>query len=198
MTSQVSAAWAQGELFVTNFGGASVTVYARTAGGDVAPLRTLTGPNFPRGVAVDPVHNEIVAANIGDSSVTVFARTASGTIVASEPGAAPPGGLVSHAAGGSRGARWSGPGDGQAWIGGSNATPSPPGGVAAGLLAGLEQAHPPISATVARRAHRTGGPGSKNLGRRAPRDPALFKSCGLGSRRGQKEMLSVGPASKMV
>jgi DNA-binding beta-propeller fold protein YncE len=79
------AAWAQeDELFVANFTGHSITVYARTASGNTAPLRTLqgaaTGLNFPRAVAVDSANNELVVANQGTptNSITVYARTASG------------------------------------------------------------------------------------------------------------------------
>ena len=73
-------AFAQDEMFVTN--ATSITVYARTANGNVAPVRTLagaaTGLNFPVGVAVDLVNNELIVANAGNDSVTVYARTASG------------------------------------------------------------------------------------------------------------------------
>ncbi|HXG47799.1 MAG TPA: hypothetical protein VNO52_09255 [Methylomirabilota bacterium] len=60
----------------------SVTVYSRTAHGDVAPLRTIQGPrtrlNQPDGITRDPVSGEIVVANTGDDSVLVFERNASG------------------------------------------------------------------------------------------------------------------------
>jgi hypothetical protein len=75
-------AWAQEELFVANQFGDSITVYARTADGDTAPRRTLTGAstrlNFPMGVVVDTVHDELVVANGSGNSITVYARTASG------------------------------------------------------------------------------------------------------------------------
>lgn len=62
----------------------SLTVYDGDAHGDVAPLRTIAGPlsqiDWPMGVAVDEVNNEIFVANNGDSSVLVFARTASGNV----------------------------------------------------------------------------------------------------------------------
>lgn len=62
----------------------SLTVYDGDAKGDVAPLRTITGPvsqiDWPMGVAVDEVNNEIVVANNGDNSVLVFARTANGNV----------------------------------------------------------------------------------------------------------------------
>jgi DNA-binding beta-propeller fold protein YncE len=51
----------------------SVTVYDGDAKGDVAPLRTIQGPtaqlDWPMGVAVDEVNNEIIVANNGDNSV---------------------------------------------------------------------------------------------------------------------------------
>ena len=66
------------------FVGSSVTVYEGDAKGDVAPLRTITGPqsqiDWPMGVAVDEVNNEIVVANNGDNSVLVFPRTANGDV----------------------------------------------------------------------------------------------------------------------
>jgi hypothetical protein len=72
----------QEELVVTNFTNNSVTVYARTANGNTAPLRTLqgvaTGLSGPVGVALDLVHNELVVTNFTNNSVTVYARTASG------------------------------------------------------------------------------------------------------------------------
>jgi len=78
------AALAQDELFVTNGGGDSVTVYARTANGHTAPLRTIsgaaTGLNGATGLAVDTVNNELVVSNIFGNSVTVYARTANGNV----------------------------------------------------------------------------------------------------------------------
>jgi DNA-binding beta-propeller fold protein YncE len=66
------------------FVASSLTVYDGDAKGDVAPLRTITGPvsqiDWPMGVAVDEVNNEIVVANNGDNSVLVFARTANGNV----------------------------------------------------------------------------------------------------------------------
>ena len=62
----------------------SVTVYDGDAKGDVAPLRTISGPlsqiDWPMGVAVDEVNNEIFVANNGDNSVLVFARSATGNV----------------------------------------------------------------------------------------------------------------------
>lgn len=65
------------ELFVANQYGDSITVYSRTASGNAAPLRTITGPDlFPHGLAPDPVHDELVVAN--SNSIMVYSRTASG------------------------------------------------------------------------------------------------------------------------
>src|SRR5215831_20239568 len=80
----IRAVFAQDELFVTNQGINSVTVYTRTANGNVAPLRTIsggaTGLGFPEGIAVDTVNNEMFVANENSLSVTVYARTANGNV----------------------------------------------------------------------------------------------------------------------
>ena len=73
------------ELLVANSarmdGNSSVTVYSRTANGDTAPLRTLsgaaTGLSVPFGLAVDTVNNELVVGN-WTNSITIYDRTASG------------------------------------------------------------------------------------------------------------------------
>ncbi len=83
------AAWAEDELFVTNVSTNSITVYARTASGNTAPLRTLqgvgTGLRGPEGVAVDLVNNELVVANSSNSSITVTAERQAATPPHSEP-----------------------------------------------------------------------------------------------------------------
>jgi DNA-binding beta-propeller fold protein YncE len=60
----------------------SVTVYSRTAQGDVAPLRIIQGPhthlNQPLGLMKDPVSGELVVANTGDDSVLFFDISANG------------------------------------------------------------------------------------------------------------------------
>jgi DNA-binding beta-propeller fold protein YncE len=75
------AAEAQEELFVAN-GNNSVTVYSRAAGGNIAPLRTLsgatTGLSGPVALALDLTNNELVVANFNTNSVTVYSRTAGG------------------------------------------------------------------------------------------------------------------------
>jgi DNA-binding beta-propeller fold protein YncE len=62
----------------------SVTVYDGDAAGDVAPVRTIAGPqsriDWPMGVAVDEINNELIVANNGDDAVLVFPRTASGDV----------------------------------------------------------------------------------------------------------------------
>jgi hypothetical protein len=78
-------AWAQEELFVANFGATvgagSITVYSRTASGNTAPLRTLSGAATglfnPAGLFVDTINNEMVVGN-SNNSITVYSRTASG------------------------------------------------------------------------------------------------------------------------
>jgi DNA-binding beta-propeller fold protein YncE len=62
----------------------SITVYSRTANGDVAPLRVIRGPrtglSLPMKIFVDEVHNELFVANSGSSSILVFSRTANGDV----------------------------------------------------------------------------------------------------------------------
>jgi DNA-binding beta-propeller fold protein YncE len=62
----------------------SITVFAGTAKGNTAPLRTIQGPktqlDWPMGVDVDTTHNEVAVANNGGSSVLVFSRTAAGDV----------------------------------------------------------------------------------------------------------------------
>jgi DNA-binding beta-propeller fold protein YncE len=71
------------ELLVTSFFDNSFTVYARTATGNAAPLRTLSGPatglNGPFGLAVDTANNELMVTNFFGKSITVYPRTASGS-----------------------------------------------------------------------------------------------------------------------
>jgi hypothetical protein len=75
-------AYGQDEVFVANFSANSITVYPRTATGDTAPTRTLTGAatglNGPIGLVVDMANGELVVTNSGNNSVTVYPRTASG------------------------------------------------------------------------------------------------------------------------
>ncbi len=80
-------AWGQEELFVANDDvvtliNSSITVYTRTASGNTAPLRTLSGAATgligPVGLVVDTVNNELVVANSRNNSITIYPRTASG------------------------------------------------------------------------------------------------------------------------
>jgi 6-phosphogluconolactonase (cycloisomerase 2 family) len=67
-----------GEYKSGAFHPSSITFHAADASGDVPPLRTiegdLTGLNWPMGIDVDLMHDEIAVANYGDSSVRVFRR----------------------------------------------------------------------------------------------------------------------------
>jgi DNA-binding beta-propeller fold protein YncE len=62
----------------------SITVYPRTANGDVAPLRTIAGPHTrlsqPVGIYQDPVSSEMIIANSSDNSVVFFDPKASGDV----------------------------------------------------------------------------------------------------------------------
>jgi len=72
-------AWAAEELFVTNYLGNSITVYTRTADGDIAPIRTIsggsTGLSRPTGYALDPTNDELFVANDDGNTITVYDRT---------------------------------------------------------------------------------------------------------------------------
>jgi len=60
----------------------SITVYARTAHGNAAPVRVIHGPktglSLPMKVFVDTAHNELFVANSGSNSILVFSRMANG------------------------------------------------------------------------------------------------------------------------
>jgi len=62
----------------------SITVYPRTAKGNVAPLRIIQGPktklNWPNGIFMDPIADQIVVANSGDDSILFFDRKAKGNV----------------------------------------------------------------------------------------------------------------------
>jgi len=61
----------------------SITIYPRTAQGNIVPLRTIQGPktrmDVPLGVYRDPVTGELAVAN-GDDSVLFFAANANGDV----------------------------------------------------------------------------------------------------------------------
>jgi hypothetical protein len=62
----------------------SVTVYPAKAQGDVVPVRKIQGAatqlNWPTGVDLDPLNNEIFVANNGDNSVLIFPQSGSGDL----------------------------------------------------------------------------------------------------------------------
>lgn len=62
----------------------SINVFDETASGDAKPVRTIQGPNtklnWPMGIDLDAMHDEIAVANNGDNSVLVFRRTAQGNV----------------------------------------------------------------------------------------------------------------------
>ncbi len=62
----------------------SITVYARDAKGNTAPLRTISGPkttlNWPMLIAVDEERGEIFVANDMDNSIVVFRETDEGDV----------------------------------------------------------------------------------------------------------------------
>lgn len=68
-------------IYVTNFGGQSMTVYSLDAMGDAAPIRTISGPNTelngPIGIARDS-QRRIYVANRSGGQVTVYAPGANG------------------------------------------------------------------------------------------------------------------------
>ena len=60
----------------------SITVYSRTAAGDVEPLRVIqgarTGLNLPMGIFLDTASNQLVVANGGDDKLLFFDVNARG------------------------------------------------------------------------------------------------------------------------
>jgi DNA-binding beta-propeller fold protein YncE len=71
------------EVWVLNNQNATITVYARTASGDTAPLRTIAGASTglisPVYLALDLVNNEVFVS-VNGAAVNVYARTANGDI----------------------------------------------------------------------------------------------------------------------
>jgi len=78
--------WPLGREFAVpgsgSINGPSITVYARTANGNAAPLRTIRGSdtrlNWPTGLAFDPVARELFVANDAAHEILVFDAAASG------------------------------------------------------------------------------------------------------------------------
>jgi hypothetical protein len=93
-------------IYVTNMGNASVTVYSAGSSGNVAPFATISGTNTgllnPFGIALDSSNNIYVANGIstGTPSVTVYAAGSNGnvaptrTIAGSLTGLADPTGIA--------------------------------------------------------------------------------------------------------
>src|SRR5881628_537737 len=95
-------------LYVANFFGNSITVYAAGASGNATPTATIaggnTGLNFPNGVALDGAGNIYVINDVGNG-ITVYAAGASGnvtptaTIAGGNTGLASPQGIALDGAG---------------------------------------------------------------------------------------------------
>ena len=69
----VSSASAQGQLFVSNFDANTITVYRRTASGDVGPTTAITtGIKGPHQIAISHAARELFVANFGSAAVTVY------------------------------------------------------------------------------------------------------------------------------
>jgi len=62
----------------------SITVFAKDASGDAAPLRVIEGPrtglNWPTGIAVEPESGDIFVTNDTTDSILVFAAEAEGDV----------------------------------------------------------------------------------------------------------------------
>jgi hypothetical protein len=88
-------------IYVTNFGGTSVTVYALDAAGDAAPIRAIVGPSTgiggPLGIAKDS-KGYLYIANRSVGTVTIYPLTADGdsapTSMLTDPDMGSPEGLV--------------------------------------------------------------------------------------------------------
>jgi DNA-binding beta-propeller fold protein YncE len=77
-----SATMCSGEIAVADSASNAVTVFARTASGNLAPLRTisgaLTGLSAPHGIVYDKMNAELDVTNNG--SITIFTKTANGNV----------------------------------------------------------------------------------------------------------------------
>jgi DNA-binding beta-propeller fold protein YncE len=73
---------AQGALRGGHFAMPSINTYATEAKGDDRPTRKIQGAqtqlNWPMGIGLDAMHDEIAVANYGTNSIVVFRRDASG------------------------------------------------------------------------------------------------------------------------
>ena len=70
----VPAAWAQNQIFVTNYSGDAVTIYPRGVTGDVAPSYTIPGQlgDGPHQIAVNHRGGELIVTNNVANSVAVY------------------------------------------------------------------------------------------------------------------------------
>jgi DNA-binding beta-propeller fold protein YncE len=76
---------AQGGIKGGHFAMPSVNSYAVEAKGDEKPVRKIQGGqtqlNWPMGLSLDAVHDEMAVANYGSNSILVFRRNANGNVV---------------------------------------------------------------------------------------------------------------------
>lgn len=101
----------KGRIYVSSYqpasqSGCCVTVYAKNANGDAAPIQTIsgaqTGLNGPDGIGLDSSDNIYVTQNPPNNAVTVFKKGANGdvapirTIIGSKTGIDAPAGIVVH------------------------------------------------------------------------------------------------------
>jgi hypothetical protein len=74
---------AAGNLYVANYSNHTITVFGPGASGNVAPIRTISGPmtglSNPSGIALNPSGNLYVANDVVNS-VVVFAPGAAGNV----------------------------------------------------------------------------------------------------------------------
>jgi uncharacterized repeat protein (TIGR01451 family) len=70
----VPAAWAQGQIFVTNYNSDSITVYSRSANGEVGPSSTIFGQfgDNPHSIAINQGAGELFVANFASDSIAVY------------------------------------------------------------------------------------------------------------------------------
>jgi len=72
----------EGELKGGRFDLPSITTYAGEANKDAAPLRRIQGKrtelNWPMGMSLDAVHDEVAVASYGNDSILIFRRTDQG------------------------------------------------------------------------------------------------------------------------
>ena len=74
----------EGEVKGGRFDLPSITTYSGEANKDEAPLRKIQGKrtnlNWPMGISLDPVHDEIAVASYGNDSILIFHRNDEGDI----------------------------------------------------------------------------------------------------------------------